>query len=312
MHMEDVRKEQKRKCLRSLSRCQAVGKKNYRFMKSKRLIPAMTLIAALLACASATPAQQIFFEHFGAHNTAMTALQPAMVTPLVEADPRLIQYARASFSNEYTATGTQTTNYGNGRGFGVIAANRFEFDLLPPPYIQHNSAAARDGLGDTCISAKVRIASGNAEHGNFDAAAILSHSFATGTYKNGAATDTFTPTLVGGVAWRRFNVQSSLGGVMPTGKIAIQGRSIAWNALTQVHAKPHIWFEVENNATFYFAGSHDGKMQNFVTPAAFYVARNREWRPTHPFLIFDAGMQIATSSFHTYNHNLISEVRVLF
>ena len=58
---------------------------------------------------------------------------------------------------------------------------------------------------------------------------------------------------------------------MPTGKIATQGRTIAWNALTQVHAKPHVWFEVENNATFYFAGSHDGKMQNFVTPAAFYV-----------------------------------------
>ena len=53
-------------------------------------------------------------------------------------------------------------------------------------------------------------------------------------------------------------------------------------------------------------------MQNFVTPAAFYVVRPKEWTPTHPFLIFDAGMQIATSGFHTYNHNLIAEMRVLF
>ena len=53
-------------------------------------------------------------------------------------------------------------------------------------------------------------------------------------------------------------------------------------------------------------------MQNFVTPAAFYVVRPKNWKPTHPFLIFDGGMQIATSGFHTYNHNLISEVRVLF
>ena len=53
-------------------------------------------------------------------------------------------------------------------------------------------------------------------------------------------------------------------------------------------------------------------MQNFVTPAVFYVVRPKEWQPTHPFLIFDCGIQIATSGFHTYNHNLISEMRVLF
>jgi hypothetical protein len=73
-----------------------------------------------------------------------------------------------------------------------------------------------------------------------------------------------------------------------------------------------VWFEVENNATFYFRGTHDGKMQNFVTPAAFYVVRRKDWKPTHPFFILDGGMQIATSGFHTYNHNLISEARILF
>jgi hypothetical protein len=270
------------------------------------------LAAALAGGACAAHAQQSFYERSKTHNAEMTALQPAMVTPLVEADPRLIQYVRAAFSNEYAAAGTQTVNYGNGRGVGAIALKRFEFDYLPPSYIQHNSAAAKDGLGDTSVTGKVRIASGNAQHGNFDVAAILSHSFATGTYKNGAATDTWTATLVGCHAFGRFNVQSALGGTMPAGKIAEQGRSIAWNALTQAHATAHVWFEVENNATFYFGGSRDGKMQNFVTPAAFYVLRRKEWQPTHAYLVFAGGMQIATSSFHTYNHNLISEVRVLF
>jgi hypothetical protein len=99
---------------------------------------------------------------------------------------------------------------------------------------------------------------------------------------------------------------------MPTGKIVAQGRSIAWNALSQLHAARSVWFEVENNATFYVGGEHDGKMQNFLTPAAFYVVRRKEWKPTHPFFIIDGGMQIATSGFHTYNHNLISEARILF
>ncbi len=241
----------------------------------------------------------------------MTTLQPAFISPLVGADPRLIQYVRFSFSNEYASAGTQTVNYGNGRGFGLIAGNRYEFDYVPPAYIQHNSSAY-DGFGDVSTLVKYRIASGNAQHGNFDVAALLSHCFATGSHKNGAITDSFGPTLAAGYTLRRFDVISSLGGTMPTGKIATQGRSIAWNALMQAHAIKPVWFEVENNSTFYFAGSHDGKTQNFITPAAFYVLKRAEWKPTHPFMIFDCGMQIATSGFHTYNHNLISEMRVLF
>ena len=281
-------------------------------MNRRQTIFSLMLAAALAVGAHVTPAQQSFKERFIAHNNAMTALQPAFVTPLVEADPRLLQYVRASFSQERSAAGTETVNYGNCRGGGVIAGNRFEFDYMPPSYIQHNSSAV-DGLGDTSALVKYRVASGNAEHGNFAVAAILSHSFATGTYKNGAATDTFGPMLAAGYAFlRRFDVQSSLGGVMPTGKIATQGRTIAGNMLAQARANKHVWFEVENNATFYVGGVHGGKMQNFVTPAAFYVARRKEWKPTHPFFVMDGGMQIATSGYHAYNHNLISEVRILF
>jgi hypothetical protein len=195
---------------------------------------------------------------------------------------------------------------------GIIAGNRYEFDWLPPAYIQHNSNAA-DGFGDTSTVVKYRIASGNAEHGNFEVSAILGHCFATGSHKNGAATDSFGPTLAAGYAFKkRFDAISTLGGTLPTGKIVAQGRTIAWNSLVQAHATPHVWLELENNSTFYFAGTHDGKMQNFVTPGAFYVVRRKEWQATHPFLIFDGGMQIATSGFHTYNHSLISEIRILF
>jgi hypothetical protein len=40
--------------------------------------------------------------------------------------------------------------------------------------------------------------------------------------------------------------------------------------------------------------------------------RSNNWSPTHPVVVFDAGMQIATSSFHIYNHNLITEMRMMF
>jgi hypothetical protein len=167
-------------------------------------------------------------------------------------------------------------------------------------------------LGDMSTLVKYRIASGNADHGNFIVTAILGHNFATGSFKNGATTDSYGPMLAGGYTFKQFDVISNLGGAMPTGKTHAQGRSIIWNNVVQMHATKHIWLEVENNSCFYFSGSHDGKMQNLVTPGVFYVVRRKEWKPTHPFLIFDAGMQIATSSYHAYNHNMISEMRLLF
>lgn len=242
----------------------------------------------------------------------MARIQPSWPTPLVETEPRLTQFYRFAFSNEYMAAGNQTVSYGDTRGGGIVAWNRCEFGLLPPSYIQHNSKAA-DGFGDATALVKFRIASGNAEAGNFIATAILGHTFPTGSHTNGAATGSWNPTLAGGVGLgRRFDVETSLGGTLPTGKIAQQGRTMAWSALVQEHATRVFWLEVENNASFYFAGSHDGKMQNFITPAAYLIPRRREWKPTHPFVVFAAGMQIATSGFHTYNHKAIAEMRVLF
>ena len=274
------------------------------------VISAMATVS--MACCCGAAAQQTYREHFFAHNAAMTALQPGFPTPLVEPDPRLAQYYRAVVTHQYAPAGTATVNYGNNKGGGIVAWNRMQFDFYPPGYVQHNSTAA-DGFGDTTVLAKYRIASGNAEHGNFILTAVLAHTFATGSAKNGALTDTWLPTLAGGIGFlKHYDVETALGGTMPTGKIATQGRSIAWNSLTQDHISPHIWLELENNATFYFAGSHNGLMQNFVTPGIFYVDRRKGWKPTHPFLVYTVGMQIATSGFHTYNHNLIAELRYMF
>jgi len=289
--------------------------KNYSLLSILILVVLGTGVSvafAQQAPATQPAAPQTFKERFFAHNYEMTKVQPGFATPLVEADPRLIQYVRFSFSNEYTAARTQTVNYGNLRGGGIIAWNRVEFDVMQPPYIQHNSTAV-DGFGDTTVSAKLRIVSANAQHGNYILSAMLGHSFTTGSAKNGALTDCWNPTVAGAIGFHKhFALESALGGSMPTGKIATQGRTIGWNTLVQDQLNSHVRLELENNSTFFFSGSHDGKMQNFITPAVFYIARSKAWKPTHPFFIFDGGMQIATSGFHTYNHNLISEMRIIF
>jgi hypothetical protein len=69
---------------------------------------------------------------------------------------------------------------------------------------------------------------------------------------------------------------------------------------------------LSDGTTFYMAGGYDGKIQNFVAPAVFYVMRRTVWKPTHPFLVFAGGMRIATTGFHTYNRNMIFDTRILF
>jgi hypothetical protein len=270
----------------------------------------LALGAAVAFGAIAAPAQQSFYERFRAHNTAMTALQPSWMGPLIQSDSRLSQAVRLSVSNSYAPT--QTVNYGNGHGLAVMAGNRFQFDYMQPAYIQNNSAKLKDGFGNTEVQIKYRIASGNAEHGNYMLSAILTRSFTPGSSEVGALTGSYYPKLAAGKAWGLFNVQTLLNGCLPTGKVTAQGRAIEWNTTTQIHPNGHWWMDVENNAAFMKGGSFDGKMQNFITPAAFYMVRRKDWKPTHAAVIFNAGMQIATSGFHFYNHNLISEMRILF
>jgi hypothetical protein len=245
-------------------------------------------------------------------NTNMIPLQPVWMGPLMQSDSRLTQSARVSFSNSYTFARTHTVNYGNWHTVNFLAGNRVQINLIAPPYIQNHSAAIKDGFGDASAEVKYRIASGNAAHGNFAVTAMLTESWPTGSYENGAATAAYYPTLAAGRMWGRFDVQTTLGGALPTGRIWKQGRQIGWNTTGQVLAGRNLWLDVEDNATFNYGGPFDGKTENFLTPAFFYVLRRMEWKPTRPIFVVGGGMQIATSAFHAYNHNLIPELRMLF
>ncbi len=256
-------------------------------------------------------AQESVYRQFRGHNAEMTAVQPAWMGPLIQSDARLAQAVRISVSNAY-APGAQIISYGNNHGISFIAARRIQIDFDPPSYFRNHSAAFKDGFGNAGSQVKYRIASGNAEHGDFALTAIVFHGFAPRAYENDMLTSYYCPKVASGVAFGRFNVQSTLGGFLPTGQIAAQGRAIEWNATAQLHPNAHVWFDLENNATFNVGGVADGKTQNFITPAAFYAVKRRDWGPAHSVVVLDAGMQIATSQFHLYNHNLISEVRILF
>jgi len=80
-------------------------------------------------------------------------------------------------------------------GLGVLAGDRVQINLIAPAYIQNNSATAKDGFGDPMGEVKFRIASGNAEHGNYALTAMVAETLPTGSYANGAATAVYYPNL---------------------------------------------------------------------------------------------------------------------
>ena len=74
------------------------------------------------------------------------------------------------------------------------------------------------------------------------------------------------------------------------------------------------WPEVESNATFFKGGSNDGKTQEFLTPG--FILGKCALHPADPKaragLAVGAGMQIAASHYHAYNHALVVTTRWIF
>jgi hypothetical protein len=271
-------------------------------------------LLCLLASASTLCAQDNFFERWQARASQTQAKQPSWSVPLVAPYPMLIQVFRSDFTRQITPTGTSTWNYGANRGLNLIPGFNSEFDFYYPPYIQHNSPTAKDGFGDVGFLYKYRILSANEKQGNYLLSAQLTATIPTGSYSNGSTDASVSPSLLAGKGFGKFDVISSLGGTLPTGDTVKLGRTIAWNTTAQYHLGKYVWPELEANATYFFAGKNDGKMQNFLTPGittSKFKFRPRDAR-SRMGLAVGAGMQIATSQFHTYNHGLVFTGRFIF
>lgn len=280
-------------------------------MSQLRSISSLALAWVFLAGVYAAPAQQSFYRRFRAHNTALKEVEPTWMAPLIQTDARIGQGIKLSVSNSNFPP-VQPTIYGGNHGFSIVIDRRFQLDFDPPSFFRNHSSAHPDGFGNIGTQVKMRLISGNAQHGNFVVSAVLFHGFGARAAQNQFLSAYYVPSIAAGKAFGRFALISNLGGLLPTAKIQQQGRAVEWNFTGQVHAASNVWFDVENNAAFFYAGPADHQTQNMITPAAFYLVRRRDWSPEHASLVFDCGMQIATSHMHFYNHNLVTEMRVVF
>lgn len=261
-----------------------------------------------------------FIANYQARVSATQAAQPHWVTPLVTVTPRLEQELRADFVHQYNTKGQTIWNYGNGKGLELIPERHTEIILNVPPFFDR-STGAQDGFGDISFLAKERIYSRNEEHGNAIVTAFFAGSIPTGKNGNGSCCAVVTPTLAVGKGLGQFSFTSTAGGSLPVTNATGLGRSVIWNSVVQYRiAKTGLgrffWPEVENNSTFYKGGANDGKTATFLTPGMIIgripLTHTAEGKPGRLGLTFGAGMQIAATRFHTYNHATVITVRLPF
>jgi hypothetical protein len=268
---------------------------------------------ATISPSDAPPPCSGFFSCWQARATATQNAQPHWATPLVTVTPRLEQEFRFDVLRQpQTSNGTQLWNFDNGKGLELIPLRNVELIFNLPPYLQHNSTA-KDGFGDVSFLMKYRVFARNEQHGDEIVTFFLGGSYPTGSYGNGAANATVTPTLAVGKGYGKFDVQTTIGDQIPVQGNQTAGMPLAWNTTFQAKLARYFWPELEDNYTRYFAGEHDGKSANFLTPG-FVMGRIPLAPKTYPRLglTFGAGFQTRTSSFSTTNHNLVFTARMPF
>lgn len=281
-------------------------------MISKRLMVLACLVVVNGVSNLRAAENEGFFASWEDRVSDTLSRQPSWPIPLVTASSGLLQVARTDFVRQIAPAGTDTWNYGNTKGINFVPWYKVEFDALLPPYIQHNSKA-KDGFGDVSLLLKYRLAADNQEGGNYSVSFSVAGTMPTGSYKNGSLAPTISPTLCAGKGFGRFDVQSTLGAILPANYTTKLGRVVVWNTVAQYHAGKFFWPEIESNATFYHGGPNDGRMQNFITPGIMLSKFKLERNPRNRLaLMFGGGMQIATSRFHTYNHALVLSSRMQF
>ena len=237
------------------------------------------------------------------------ASQPDWLSPLATTSGRLKQEFRYDIWDQPSAGGNNTYHLGGNKGLEFITSSRTQLLLGIPTYTLVSPNGRPGAFGDLPLMLKVRIFSAERTEGNYLLTFILATTAPTGSHRYGSGEGVVTPTLAFGKGWKRFNVQSTVGINLPTGSTTKLGRQIPWNTAFQVRARWHLWPELEANCTFFETGRYAGNKQLFLTPGLGFGRFHLAGRSRFSFA---AGMQIAATRFHTYDHRLMLSVRVSF
>jgi len=235
------------------------------------------------------------------------AEQPDWLSPIATTSGRLKQEFRYDLWRQPTTLGGTDYNFGGGKGLEFIIAPRIQLMVGPPSYVAHMGLATPDGFGDIPVMLKFRLAASGPREGDYLLTLFLSATVPGGS--NAMRDAILSPAIAVGKGWGRFDVQSTFGANLPSGDTAALGRQLVSNTAFQYRMFWKLWPEVEANSTYFLTGKNAGATQVFLTPGLGF-GRVRVWRALR--FSTAAGMQIAATRFHTYNHRAVFSVRYSF
>ena len=269
--------------------------------------------AAFAQTAPTQTASTNFFSAWENRVRATLARQPSYPIPVIAPSAQMVQLFRFDYVHEYTPARTTTDIYDNSKGLNLIPWANTEIDICLPPFIQHNNPKVLDGAGDFSFTVKYRPFASPDKHHSSSLGGQVAVSVPTGSYKNGALVSTITPTVMGGKGFGPFAIQSTIGAALPKSDASAIGRTITWNTTLQARVAKIFWPEIEFNSNYYHEGPNNGKNQTFVSPGFMVSKINFRHTPGNRLaLIFGSGFQVATSTFHTYNHAYVFTSRFAF
>jgi hypothetical protein len=237
------------------------------------------------------------------------ASQPHFVSPIVTTHVMLVQQYRYDMSwQQDPSGGTSTSNYGASKGLEIIPVTRLEVGIFPPNYLAHQSSVA-DGFGDLAFQVKFRAFSAPEGRGDYFVGFFFGGSLPTGSPPNSIGHTVLSPTLAAAKGIGHWDIQTTVGANLPASGANFLGRAIVFNTAVDYKIKGRIWPMLEQNSVFWSGGTLDGKKQVFLTPGLVLGSLPVAERLR---VAIGAGVQIAVTEFHQYNHRWVLSLRFPF
>lgn len=256
------------------------------------------------------------------------ATQPSWSSPLVTTTGLLEQRLRFDVDQQHSGNGSNTTQLDGGKGLDLIVDETTEIRFAAAPYYIRSGVPGAEGtrkgaidplagFGDwPFLRIEERLFSSPAAQGNYVVSALLQIQAPSGIERLSSNTWTYLPTLAFGKGWGKFDVQGTVGGVIPASRAETIGYQIQTNLAFQYQVQEVFWPQLEVNWTYYASGQRGGLNQVYLTPG---LVVGRFTLPDGLKFTFGVGYQAAITPNYiprpltpAYNHAWIVTTRLNF
>jgi hypothetical protein len=211
-----------------------------------------------------------YFDTWDQRTAWARATQPEWSSPVVTTTSILEQRFRFDTQFQRSGNDTDTIDVDGSKGLDLIVGDTQEIQIALPPYYVRTAAVeknALDGFNDwNFFRFKQRLLSSPSDQGNYILSAWLQVGAPIGIEKLTTHAWTLSPTLGFGKGWGDFDIQGTVGGVLPTAYQAKIGNQIQTNVAFQYHVLKYFWPQVEVNWTYYPDGPREHLSQVYLTP----------------------------------------------